>query len=224
MIKSGIYFIKCLSTDKYYIGQTNNIDKRLCGHRSDLKCGRHHNILLQRAYDKYGKDAFEFGVLKRCLISELDTNEREFIDIFNSMINGFNIENGGNANKTLSDESKLKMSIAKKGKPSPLKGTKMTDAARLNISISHKGLPSSRKGVKCGTSWNKGLKNVQVSTQRKAVVVSDRYSNDVFGIFPSINHFREKYNVKSKNVTNKTDKSFNIGRYNFYYHEKSPHF
>lgn len=217
MIKSGIYFIKCLSTGKCYIGQTNNLDKRLCGHRSDLKCGRHHNILLQRSYYKYGKDNFEFGVLKRCELAELDQNEREFIDIFNSILDGFNIENGGNRQKTISDETRLKMSLAKKGKPSPLKGTKMTELARTNISIAHKGLPSPKKGVKTGTTWNKGLKNVQVSTQRKTVVVSDKYTNETYGQFPSIDHFRGEYNVKSKNVTNRTDKSFNIGRFVFQY-------
>ena len=57
---SGIYKITCTATGKFYIGSAKDIQHRLARHKSDLGRNVHHNILLQRAVNKYGKDMFEF--------------------------------------------------------------------------------------------------------------------------------------------------------------------
>ena len=61
---SGIYRIYCKSEDKSYIGKSINIEERWKNHLNGLKKGKHHNKKLQKDFNKYGKDDFEFSVLK----------------------------------------------------------------------------------------------------------------------------------------------------------------
>ena len=55
---------------KYYIGYSCDIHKRWGTHRSTLKTNKHCNILLQRAYDKYGADCFTYEILHVCETEE----------------------------------------------------------------------------------------------------------------------------------------------------------
>src|SRR4051794_5001336 len=63
---SGIYAIRCKPTGKVYVGSAARITKRWNDHRQSLASGKHHSVLLQRAWEKYGPDAFEFTVLAYC--------------------------------------------------------------------------------------------------------------------------------------------------------------
>lgn len=60
----GIYKISNTANGKVYYGSTKCFRKRASQHFSDLKNKRHTNILLQRAFDKYGEDAFIFEVVE----------------------------------------------------------------------------------------------------------------------------------------------------------------
>ena len=55
-MSSGIYVIRNLVNDKLYVGKSVHIENRWLEHQSDLRNGRHANIHLQRAHDKYGPD------------------------------------------------------------------------------------------------------------------------------------------------------------------------
>ena len=61
---SGIYRIFCKASERCYIGSSVNIYQRWLLHRSDLRKGRHHSFILQRAWDKHGEKAFEVSVLE----------------------------------------------------------------------------------------------------------------------------------------------------------------
>ena len=61
---SGIYKIYCKSEDKSYIGKSINIEERWKQHLYELKKGNHINNKLQKVFNKYGKDNFEFSILK----------------------------------------------------------------------------------------------------------------------------------------------------------------
>ncbi|HEX8843523.1 MAG TPA: GIY-YIG nuclease family protein [Pyrinomonadaceae bacterium] len=61
---SGVYQILRKPTGKIYIGSTVNLRERWAGHRSSLRYGKHQNIFLQRAWNKYGESRFEFSVLE----------------------------------------------------------------------------------------------------------------------------------------------------------------
>ena len=67
MKKSGIYMIYCVANDGVYIGQTSqSISRRITEHKSDLKYSRHRNIRLQRCWNKYGAESFNFIGLENC--------------------------------------------------------------------------------------------------------------------------------------------------------------
>jgi group I intron endonuclease len=60
---AGIYAIRNLQDGKLYIGSAINIERRWAVHSSQLKCRKHPNAKLQRAFDKHGEHAFVYEVL-----------------------------------------------------------------------------------------------------------------------------------------------------------------
>lgn len=57
----GVYVIKCVPNGRFYVGSSGNIRKRKRTHLKQLRNGKHHNVFLQRVYDKYGEDSFKFS-------------------------------------------------------------------------------------------------------------------------------------------------------------------
>lgn len=111
-----IYKITNIINNKVYIGQTNNWKKRWSTHVNDKQNG----CLITRAIKKYGKENFEVKFLFENLSDdEANRLEKETIIKFNSKApNGYNIREGGHDSKH-SEDSKIKMSLAKKGIPTP---------------------------------------------------------------------------------------------------------
>lgn len=91
----GIYALINKTNNKYYIGQSKNISKRVYGHFYCLRNKKHKNLKLQRAYDKYGKDNFNFIILEKIEKYNKDVltgMEDKFINEFDSIHNGYNIK------------------------------------------------------------------------------------------------------------------------------------
>ena len=65
-MKSGIYKIVNKINNKYYLGSSKDFHVRKLKHFNELRKGKHHNIYLQRAFNKYGEENFEFIVLEEC--------------------------------------------------------------------------------------------------------------------------------------------------------------
>lgn len=86
----GIYGIKCLNTNKWYIGQSNNIMRRWMYHVAMLNAGRHHSHKLQDAWDRYGAESFTFRVIRQSEIESLDILEEECIRMFHGYSDGYN--------------------------------------------------------------------------------------------------------------------------------------
>lgn len=63
---SGVYEIKHVPTGRRYIGSAVNYRLRRKFHLMQLRRGIHHNIRLQNAWKKYGKEQFEFKLLLVC--------------------------------------------------------------------------------------------------------------------------------------------------------------
>ena len=102
----GIYCIENLVNSKKYIGSSINIKNRWYSHKTSLKKGLHHSYKLQRAWNKYGEENFEFKILKEIeidQIKELRKIEQNYLDKFQSynFKFGYNVNqnsNGGNEN------------------------------------------------------------------------------------------------------------------------------
>lgn len=114
---SGIYAITNKVNGKIYVGSSNNIYYRWKSHKSYLNNGLHTNAHLQSAWQKYGKDSFEFSVLEKCNVESLIEREQHHMDTYDTL----NPEKGYNKreaeqNSTMSEETRRRMSEAKKGK------------------------------------------------------------------------------------------------------------
>lgn len=108
-MKSGIYKIENKINGKIYIGQAVNLNQRKSTHFWELKINNHHNIKLQKSFNKYGIDNFTFEIIELCEKELL--NERELFWI-NELNPQYNIRGGGNSiyGFTHSEETKKKMS------------------------------------------------------------------------------------------------------------------
>ena len=81
---SGIYKISNIINDKFYIGSATDISGRWRAHTNTLKTKKHHNILLQRTYDKYGLDNLKSSrKIKVCSL----TKDGDVDKIFDSATN-----------------------------------------------------------------------------------------------------------------------------------------
>lgn len=84
--KGGIYALRNNINGKLYIGCTFRFTQRKSSHLGQLFRGTHQNTYLQKSYDKYGKDAFEFLVLEIIEDSELlYKREYEYIIQYKSL-------------------------------------------------------------------------------------------------------------------------------------------
>jgi len=135
----GIYGIRNKIDGHLYIGKTGNNfgDRRDC-HFAALRGGYGVNIILQRAWDKYGEENFDFEVLKECTEEDdLNELEREYIRIGRELGMCYNIADGGEGGyllgKHLSEETKRK--IGEKNREHML-GRKASDETKRKMSES----------------------------------------------------------------------------------------
>jgi group I intron endonuclease len=144
------------------------------------------NLYFHNAIKKYGPDAFEKEIIHICESKEeMDFVETFYISLFNTKFpNGYNMTDGGDGflgyvpseevrrktsermkGKKLSEEHKLKISKALKGKPTWSKGKQLSEETKKKMSLVRKGhivseetrnkLSIANKGQ---ISWRKGLK------------------------------------------------------------------
>lgn len=68
---SGVYAIHCINKNKWYIGSSNNVVRRLNTHKRELSNGSHNNLLLQRDYNELGPTSFSFLILIKDVPEEM---------------------------------------------------------------------------------------------------------------------------------------------------------
>lgn len=90
---------------KMYIGQTKNISDRW------KPSGYYHCVKFYRAIQKYGWQNFDHIILKDNLTKEeADYYETEFIRIYNTIEDGYNLSAGGNNKANIADSTREKLS------------------------------------------------------------------------------------------------------------------
>lgn len=76
----GVYKLVNTATGQCYVGQSQRVQKRIKEHFRLLRHNKHPNQHLQRAYNKYGSEAFYGAVEVECSdLNELDKLEESFI-------------------------------------------------------------------------------------------------------------------------------------------------
>jgi group I intron endonuclease len=136
----AVYIITNIVNAKQYVGITKRLQKRWAEHKR-MHGGECHG--LYSAIKKYGKEKFVFSHIadafdkeSACVIERLLIKEHNTLSPY-----GYNLTSGGNGGFEMSDLSKEKMSLAKKGKPSHNKGKPCKPEIVAKISASKKGKP-----------------------------------------------------------------------------------
>ncbi len=162
-----IYLLKNTVTNMCYVGQTVDLARRFCQHRTCKK------QLVDKAIQEYGWDNFLHEVLEVCPKDKLNEREIFWIAYYNCVFpNGYNKTRGGNGLRNhqghpISAETRAKISAAKLGKP-----FSEEHRTHLSESLIAKGIkPPSREGIPCSEetkakisvankgkpAWNKGI-------------------------------------------------------------------
>lgn len=137
----GIYYIRNKVNGKIYIGQTRDrFIERYWNHKWKLNNNSHDNKYLQRAWNKYGEDSFEFYVVHILKNDEnIDDLEITYIDSFDgSKI--YNIQNGGQSSTMFGVEmsESTKKKIGEKNKINGL-DRKATEETKKKMSETRTG-------------------------------------------------------------------------------------
>ncbi len=176
IIISGIYKIINKINQKYYVGSSANmigINGRKSEHFSALKHNRHCNQHLQNAFNKYGKENFEFITVEEVSPDKLLMVEQKYLDIarterdkcYNMRFVVYRTEITQKISK-LQSVKRIKSKITKE-RHSPMRGKHHSLLTRQKIS---------KSGIKAH------------SYKRVAVKQIDKNTNEVIKIWDSITH------------------------------------
>lgn len=197
----GIYKITCTANNKIYIGSSVNLQKRKRDHFYELRRNNHNNSKLQRAWNKYGEQAFIFEVLELVLFPEmLIDREQYWFDKLKPFGNkGFNIAleaghrvrlgrkhtpeaiekmrlthigNKYNLGRERSLETREKLRQANLGKPSPMKGKTTSPETREKLRQANLGKTYPPRPVKPNTYRVDGDACYIRLTQGKEAIIS----------------------------------------------------
>ena len=171
-----IYMILNTVNNKIYIGQTIqlNVKNRWKKHFSQLRRGVHGNNHLQLSWNKYGEKSFSFEIIEKVnSIEELDRLEIHYIQYYDSMnkSNGYNKQSGGHLNRSVSEETRKKLSDYNTGRVggenNPMFGKTHTDEVKKAQSDRMKG-NQYFKGKSCSDE-----QKAKMSKQRKGKKMSE---------------------------------------------------
>lgn len=136
--KSGIYQIRNLINNKIYVGSAINLIKRKNNHFSILKNNKHRNNKLQNSYNLYGENNFIFEVIEFVENkNKIIEHEQYWIDRLNIVKYGYNIcpIAGNITGFKHSDDYKLKIT----GSGNPFYGKHHTEETKQKMSVARKG-------------------------------------------------------------------------------------
>jgi len=203
-----IYRIRNLVDGKVYIGQAVNFEKRKSRHLWELRSGRHKNEHMQRAWLVHGESNFVFEVLEDGIPSgALVEAEQRHIDGHGSFdcAKGYNKAPvaGSNIGVKYSDDAKLRMSAAQRGRT-------FTDEARKRISATLTGKVQSVETIAKRVAKTKGLKRTEETRmmQRDLMLAkSGAQPLTAFGKTQHINDWAREYGLNIGTLRNRLKRS-----------------
>ena len=196
---TGIYNITNLVNGKVYIGASKNIEKRWGAHRNG-------HSDLAKEFQTFGLENFKFEILLECPEDMLCQWERDMICLYDAddPEKGYNCKNDrpyslkrteALKGRKLSEETKRKISEAKKGRVAWNKGLKniYSEEMRRKMSESHKGHKHTEeskrkmrerivseetrrkisKAFKGRTAWNKGIPQSDETKRKKSETMKE---------------------------------------------------
>lgn len=236
--KDHIIYRAISPSGKVYIGQTKDLNARKRQHKYDSLTTNSNsfNTPFHNAIRKYGIENFKWEILEKDIPSWIiNIKEIEFIKIFNSFSNGYNLTIGGQTGtgflgKKHTDEAKKKISLARKGKKlseetkqrmrKPKKP--FSEEHKRNLSLAHMGfIPSDETRRKISLAFkgeNHPFYGKHLSEETKLKISKSLRrgnSNKRKLDWTKVNQIRERYN--SAHVTeHELANEFKISRSNIH--------
>lgn len=189
----GVYAIHCLESGKVYVGRSINLRRRFYEHNSRLRHNKHPNHYLQRAYIKYGPDAFVFDVLSQAIDEAvLAKMEAHFLKLFRCQAPiGFNLEViTSDLVSRPSDETRSKIGKAHRGR-------RFSAQTLANMSSGQRGRRHSpRTRDKMASSQRDRADNRRYTLNGETLTITDWSKRVGLGV-PTINYrLRQGWSVE----------------------------
>lgn len=194
---SGIYVIKNKITGDTYIGSSINIKKRINSHKAKLRSNKHHNIILQNSYNKYGLSSFDFQVICYCNRELNLILEQEYINATNPYFNIAKNTTAPMLGRKHSEESKVKFKKRKvlKGKDHPCYGTKWDEHYKKRWIKKRTGEKRSngfREKVSENNIINNSAKYLKKYTEERKEPVIDNEGNEFMSLVEAAYFYKVK--------------------------------
>ena len=120
-----------------YVGSTSDFAIRWRDHRANLNKNRHCNNHLQRAWNKYGEDSFEFSEIEFVDLVDLITKEQHYLNLLRPEYNICPTAGSSlGVTRIFSDEHRRKIGAASR---IYMKGKRLSEETKLKISTKLKG-------------------------------------------------------------------------------------
>lgn len=235
---TGIYKIESIiKPERIYIGSSIDVNKRWKEHIRDLRAERRHSLKIQRHHNKYGLSDLVFTVILECEKEYLIKNEQYYIDLLNPYFNAQKIANSPLGSKR-SQDTKDKISRAKKGEVSNRKGVRMTIKEKLDFKrkyIANKILRYEKLGIvyitakekitlrkqryalkKQGWAENKKYKESlpkKIRCYGKHKIIKKQHGSKFKGVYVSIKRYKDSIYITIRAAICDKNKIINLGTF-----------
>lgn len=152
--------IRCKVNGKCYIGQSTNIKSRWYTHKYNLRHNKHSSKEMNKDWNTYGEDNFEFKIIQRCTKDELEELEKKYTKEFKAYNEGYNrIIGGHREGYVYTEEQKKKVGESVSGEKNGFYGKQHTEETKKKISEKKKGVGRSEETKKKISEGIKGENN-----------------------------------------------------------------
>ena len=186
---------------KRYIGSSTDIKQRWKLHKSGLKNGKYKNKPLQEAYNKYGIDNLKFFVIEY-LPDETPQDVLFAVEQYWMDIVGFdNLYNicpnaADNTGFKFSEESKQKLSEAKRGENHPMHGKQHNEETKQMMSEAKRGenhpnygIPAPNRNKEVWDNYHL-IKDLHILNPNLSAYILCKLFNETFGTNYNSNSFQ----------------------------------
>jgi group I intron endonuclease len=198
----GVYAIVNEVNGNRYIGSSIDIGRRWVEHAVALENKRHHSQHLQRAYSKYGKDAFKF-----VLIETVDSADqlRQAEDWFLKTVKPeYNMTTGavGVMGYRHTEEAKARMSASRSGEHHRCFGMKRSEIFGVDSSELQRGVKFTPERCKALSDIKRGKSQIK---HRKQLFQFDLLGN-LIGVFDRLSEASESTGICAGNISKAANK------------------
>lgn len=170
---TGIYAIQNKITGMAYVGQTaNNFGDRRDSNFAKLRHNKHDNVGLQEDWNKYGEQNYEFKILEileDCV--NIDEKEKFWIAKYRENNKAFNLQSGGKGCPGVHISEEVKRIIGEKNRQHNL-GKKASEETKLKMSLARKGRKPSPESIEKGRLKHIGMKHTPEAKKKMSIAKS----------------------------------------------------